>query len=60
MLIRIVTPYFVAGLVYKHPKKNICAPILAYMKQWDINKIESFCKQKSWKFEKLEEDKGTT
>ena len=49
-LIRIVTPYFVAGLEYS-VNGNRCAPIIKYMKNWNIKRIVKYCEDKSWRIE---------
>lgn len=51
MLIRISAAHFVAGLIIGPP--NICAPIISYMRNWDLQKIKNYCKSKNWNFEKL-------
>jgi hypothetical protein len=53
-LISIETSYFSAGLVIGE-KYNKCAPILHYMKDWDIQKIKNYCSKKGWKFQDLGE-----
>jgi len=62
MLIRIISPYFVAGLEYRigmvdfkkgKETSNFCAPIIHYMKKWNIGKIISYCIKKKWEVEVL-------
>jgi hypothetical protein len=49
MLIRIVSPYFVAGIDY--PKRY--APILNWMRKrkWARSDIKKYCASKGWKFQ---------
>jgi hypothetical protein len=55
MLIRITSSYFCAGIVRDHQYTK-CAPIIHYMKDWSIIKIERYCFKKGWMFEILEEN----
>lgn len=45
MLIRIESPYFIAG--YDTDNNNI-APIIKYMKNWTIKQIQAYCNKKKW------------
>lgn len=48
-LIRIVAPYFVAGIIYN--RRNIvydAAPILHYMVGWKVDKVVWYCGRKRW------------
>lgn len=47
MLVRITSPYFVAGVVVGFR----AAPIVAYMKAWNLPRIAAYCKRKGWKWE---------
>ena len=52
MLIRIESPYFVAGATVDD---NYCycqkaAPIIKYMKGWHMTGIINYCKKKKWKY----------
>lgn len=47
MMIRIVAPYFVAGIV----KGGSVAPIIKYMKGWTLKEIQEYCKRKGWEVE---------
>ena len=53
---RIITKYFVAGIVYKYPLRNECAPILKYMACWHLEKIKKYCDYKKFVIEIIEED----
>jgi len=46
MLVRIVSPYFVAGY---DTASGVIAPIIKYMKGWTVTKIKDYCKRKKWK-----------
>jgi len=52
-LIRIESSYFVAGITIGDTY-NKCAPILHYMKDWDIQKIKNYCSKKGWKLQEIE------
>jgi hypothetical protein len=50
MLLQITAPHFVAGIVVqKRP-----APILSYMRGWDLFKIIAYCNSKGWSIESLD------
>lgn len=49
MLIRIVSPYFVAGVVLGSKRVIRAAPILKYMKGWTKDQVLSYAKKKGWK-----------
>lgn len=51
MLIRITTPWFVAGVEVLPSGKKRAAPIIHYMKDFTVNKIFSYSKKKGWKAE---------
>jgi len=48
MLLRIVSNYFVAG--YDITNDNI-APIIKYMRYWNLQKIKNYCNKKKWSLE---------
>lgn len=56
MMIRIVAPHFVAGAEltingrYIDKSKKI-APIIYYMRNWNIEVIKDYCIRKGWKLE---------
>ncbi len=43
---RIEAPHFVAGC-----DDGACAPIIAYMRDWPIERVRSYCKTKGWRLE---------
>ena len=49
-LIRVSSPYFVAGVVVQ---TGDCAPIIGYMRYWPLNRIIDYCKSKRWTVEIL-------
>lgn len=49
MLIRICSPYFVAGVVIGER----AAPILRYMRYWPLKEIVAYCAKKRWQWELL-------
>jgi hypothetical protein len=51
MLVRIKAPHFVAG--YDTETGNI-APIISYMKGWDVTRVRQYCKRKGWQVEEIE------
>ena len=52
-MIRITAPHFVAGIIYRKGKLNICAPIIYYMQNWPLSKIFWYCRKKKWKYEEI-------
>lgn len=48
MLIQIKSNFFTAGLECKGNKVVRTAPIIKYMKGWDIYKVISYCKIKKY------------
>ena len=53
ILVRITAPHFVAGLIVGHE----AAPILKYMKAWELVKIRDYCKHKGWGYEVIDDGK---
>jgi len=49
MLIRITSPWFVAGVEILPNGSKRAAPIIHYMKNFTINKILSYSKKRGWK-----------
>jgi hypothetical protein len=49
-VIRIVSPYFVAGVVVGER----AAPIIGYMRWWSTSKIKTYCDKKKWRYEIME------
>lgn len=47
MLLRIVAPYFVAGIVVGER----AAPIIKYMVPWTLEQIGAYCAKKRWTVE---------
>ena len=50
-MIRIVSPYFVAGAILENNKVIHVAPIIGYMKGWTREMVENYCKKKNWLYE---------
>lgn len=50
-LVQITAPYFCAALEYLEGGGGSCAPILKYMKWWNLDKIKAYCFKKGWKVE---------
>ena len=48
---RIVAPYFVAGIEFDHLRVKKCAPIVRYMIEWSFLKVTSYCEKKKWEYE---------
>ena len=51
-LLRITAPHFVAGIVVGQR----AAPIIAYMRRWDRDKIVAYCSKKAWAVEEVDDD----
>jgi hypothetical protein len=51
-MLRIVSPYFVAGIV----EQGAVAPIIKYMKGWTFEQIKAYCNKKGWTIEIIKED----
>lgn len=47
MLIRITAPHFCAGVIVGER----AAPIVRYMRFWDIKRIQAYCTQKGWRYQ---------
>jgi hypothetical protein len=47
MMLRIVSPHFVAGIV----RGGLCAPIIGYMRGWTFAQIRDYCVRKNWTVE---------
>lgn len=58
MLVRITSPYFVAGLVLRNNTVVKYAPILHYMKTWNLTAIIEYCKRKKWHWETFNDLNG--
>jgi hypothetical protein len=48
MLVRIVTDYFVAGVVLENNRVRYTAPIVKYMQGWNAGRVRSYAKSKGW------------
>lgn len=48
MMLRIVSPFFVAGLIVGER----AAPIISYMKSWSAARVEDYCRKRGWLCEK--------
>jgi hypothetical protein len=49
MLLRILSPYFVSGVIVGVR----AAPIIHYMQSWSIEQILLYCKRKGWQCQKI-------
>lgn len=54
-MIQIDAPHFCAGAELYDGKVVRAAPIIKYMKGWDIHRIKMYCKKKKWKLEIINE-----
>ena len=59
MLYQIKAPYFTAGLFFGYSKGDDlfvmeAAPIIKYMKGWNLNRLENYCKRKGWDCNEVE------
>jgi len=52
-LVRIEAKHFCAGFVYdpRPGERRQVAPILWYMRDWSLDRIETYCRKKGWKME---------
>lgn len=48
-LVRIAAPHFVAGIVLG----KRAAPIVRYMRNWSLKRIQFYCAGRNWKVEEL-------
>lgn len=46
--LQITTKYMCAGLVVRNQTVISTAPILKYMKGWDVLKVMEYCQKKGW------------
>jgi len=53
-LVRIISPYFVCGIVVKDHKVVESAGIVRYMVDWSSQKVRDYCDKKGWKYESIE------
>lgn len=47
----VTAPHFCAGFVVEGGKIVRIAPIIKYMKDWDLSRILQYTKSKRWKFQ---------
>lgn len=52
-LYRIEAPHFVAGFGFKDQKVAGIAPIIKYMIDWPIDRIQRYCDKKGWHLEEI-------
>lgn len=55
-MVRIEAPHFCAGVELRDNKVVKVAPILKYMRGWEVSRVTSYCdrvtsKKKKWKWE---------
>lgn len=50
MLIRITAPHFCAGI---DTERKLIAPIIAYMRDWSVDRIRAYCRKKGWAMQVL-------
>jgi len=50
-MIRIESPYFVAGVVFSDSTVTRSAPIVKYMQGWKKSDVIKYCIKKAWKFQ---------
>jgi hypothetical protein len=50
-MIRIVSPYFVAGVIFKNTIVVRAAPIVKYMVGWHMKKVLDYCDKKDWDYD---------
>lgn len=52
-LVRIVAPFFVAGIEAQDGRVVRAAPILRYMRGWDGARVASYCASRGWDWARL-------
>jgi hypothetical protein len=53
-LFRIVAPHFVAGFeTGDRLRVLVVAPIIKYMRGWDLTKVVAYCDSKGWLLERV-------
>jgi hypothetical protein len=59
MLVRIVAPYFVAGLVFERykdypmPVVARCAPIVTWLQGYTLIQVKKECEKRGWKIRRV-------
>lgn len=51
MVLRITSPYFVAGITVDGGLVERAAPILKYMLGWPMHRVQTYCESRYWKCE---------
>jgi hypothetical protein len=54
MLYRVTSNYFCAGLIMRNGKVVRAAPIIKYMKGWNIVRIRQYAARRNWTVERVE------
>jgi len=52
-MIIIDTPHFYAGIIIKKGIVTDTAPIVNYMKGWDVHRVKSYCLYKGWSIKEV-------
>lgn len=55
MTAQIKSSYFTAGLIIQNGFVTHAAPIIKYMRGWEIFRVKSYCIRKNWEIEFLDE-----
>lgn len=53
MTLRIYSDHFCAGVVLEDGKVTRAAPILAYMKGWNLARVTGYCDRKNWRWQNV-------
>lgn len=53
-MLRITAKHFCAGAILAWNIVIAHAPILRYMRGWSVSEVESYCRKKGWKCERLD------
>lgn len=51
MLYRIVAPHFVCGVIVEHDRITTAAPIVKYMINWTVQRLQTYAAGKGWTVE---------
>lgn len=59
--VRIVAPHFCAGIEVSQDSRLVkrTAPILSYMRNWDADAVQAYCRSKNWHWSVCKEKPAT-
>ena len=53
-VLRVVAPYFCAGVVLEEGVVVKAAPILGYMRGWSMSKCQNYARRKGWDYDSID------